>query len=180
MISLLLLALLQTQTAPAAQTAPAPAPAGPPQWTFRETKDEAKGTHAASATIRTAAGDARLVVRCDVVTESVMSVQFIPKPGLPAGEVRNVTVTLDGRNSDIAPWLMPGSGAVTSDPVLVYRLATEIAAAKKINVVLTSDTGKLVNGTFDGPGSDTLFRQVYAACGIPYAAPPPEAPAKPK
>lgn len=170
MISLLLLALLQT--------APAAPPAAPPVWTFKETKDEAKGTRSASATIRTAAGDARLVVRCDVVTESVMSVQFIPRPGLPAGDIRNVTVTFDGATSDIAAWQMPGAGAISSDPAVVYRLATEIAAAKRINVVLTSDAGKLVNGTFDGPGSDALFRQVYAACGTPYAPPPPEAPAK--
>ena len=161
MITLLLPLLLQS--------APAAAPAGPPQWGYKENKDAAGVLHSASAVIRSADGLARLVVKCDIVDEPVVTVQFLPKPALQAGAPRNVTMTLDDAKAEIAVWQLPGGGAFIGEPVETFQIVSLIGAAKKVDIVLTNDSGTTIAGTFDGPGSDAMFRQVYTACGAPYA-----------
>ncbi|MEI9849631.1 MAG: hypothetical protein WDN24_00885 [Sphingomonas sp.] len=84
-MSILLPLLAMLQTAPAAQTVPA----GPPVWTFRETTDAATGKKSATAAIRAADGSGRLVVRCDTIEIPIVSVQYIPRPPLPASDRRS-------------------------------------------------------------------------------------------
>jgi hypothetical protein len=159
MLTFLALALLQS----------APAPAAPPQWAYKENKDAAGVLHSASAMIRSEDGLARLVVKCDIVDEPVVTVQFLPKPALQAGAPRNVTLTLDEAYAETSPWQRPGGGAFTGEPAETFRIVGQIAAAKRIDVVLVNDSGTTIGATFDGPGGDAMFKQVYTACNVPYA-----------
>lgn len=173
MISLALaLASLGAQTAPA--------PAASTGWTIRHSTDPAK-PKSATASVRSSDGNSRLVVRCDTANIPIVSVQFLPRPALQAGEPRIVTLTFDGAKADMTSWLFPGSGAYNGEPAEVFPLVSEIAAAKKITVAL-EDEGKALGGEFVGPGSDAILREVYTACGLPYAmpsaTPPAPAPAK--
>jgi hypothetical protein len=167
MLDLLALALLQT--APAAQTTPA----GPPQWIFRENTDAATGKKAATAFIRAADGSGRLIVRCDTAAEPIVSIQYIPKPALPASDSKLVTVTFDEGKAEMAGWEFPGQGAYYGEPISVFLMAQQVAAAKKIRVTTENPEGMVVESLFTGPGSDAMFRQVYAACGFPYEQPKP-------
>lgn len=163
---LTLLALTLLQAAPA-QTAPA----GPPQWTFREATDAATGKKSASALVRAADGSGRLIVRCDTAEIPIVSIQYIPRPALPAMNPHQVTVTFDEARAEMSDWEFPGSGAYRGEPFDVWAMATATAAAKTIRVVTADATGTLIQSEFVGPGSDALFRKVYAACGFPYQAP---------
>jgi hypothetical protein len=165
MITLALLALLQAAT-------PAPAaPAAPPTWVFKQTSNPDTGARSASASIRDPDSGARLILKCDVVAQPILSVQFIPRPPMPAGASRTVTITIDSAKAEMATWQFPGAGGYVDDLPSVYIYATEFAAAKLIQIGLTDDAGAPVGGNFDGPGSDALFRQVFEACGVAYAMP---------
>ncbi|WP_448664806.1 hypothetical protein ACG3SL_09080 [Sphingomonas sp. CJ20] len=157
----LALALLASQAAPA-QVAPV--------WTFKESTDPAQPKNA-SASIRTADGNARLVVRCDTAAKPIVSVQFIPKPQIPAGDSRTVSVTYNEAQAEMSQWQFPGAGAYNGEPVEVFLLVDQIAKAKTVRVGVPEGE-VMIEGTFAGPGSDALFRKVYAACGLPYAMPP--------
>jgi hypothetical protein len=166
MISFLLaFALAAQDAAPAQVAAPTQAVAG---WTYRESSDPAK-PRSATAAIRIADG-ARLVVRCDTVQVPIVSVQYLPKPPLAAGESRIVTLTLDEAQADMTSWQFPGSGAYNGEATEVFLIADEIAKAKKVRVTL-QDGDKVIDSAFDGPGGDTMFRKVYAVCGLPYGLP---------
>ncbi|MBC9032111.1 hypothetical protein IAG41_06875 [Sphingomonas sp. JC676] len=150
----------------AAQNAtPAPAAMG---WTFRESSDPAK-PKSATAAIRVADGS-RLLVRCDTVQVPIVSVQYMPKPPLAAGESRIVTLTLDEAQADMTTWQFPGNGAYNGEAGEVFLIADEIAKAKKVRVTL-QDGDKMIDTSFEGPGDDTMFRKVYAVCGLPYGLP---------
>ncbi len=161
MIGLLLPLLLQA--APAA-----PPPAG---WTFRESANAETGVRSASATVRDPDSGSRLIVKCDVVQRPIVSIQFIPRPAMAAGPVKTVTLTLDSARAEMSGWQFPGSGAYVGDPPTVFLYASFFAGARQIEVGLTDDAGNPVGGRFAGPGDDGLFRQVFAACGTPYAMP---------
>jgi hypothetical protein len=160
MISLILAFALAAQNAAPAQTAPG--------WTFRESSDPAK-PKSATAAIRAADG-ARLLVRCDMVDTPIVSVQYMPKPAVAAGDSRIVTVTLDEAQADMTSWLFPGAGAFNGEAGEVFLLADEIAKAKKVRLTF-QDGDRTVENEFAGPGDDALFRKVYAVCGLPYALP---------
>lgn len=162
--SFLLLALVQTAQA-------APAPAAPPAWTIKDATD-ANGKTSSTASIRSADGSGRLIVRCDTVGEPVVSVQYIPNPKLPASDPLNVTVTYDEQQADISNWTAPGAGIYADDPFDVFAIASKVAAAKTIRIDAFKPDGSYVESSFKGPGNDTLFRQVFAACGRKYEAPP--------
>ena len=162
---LLLPALALFQTAPA-QTA------AMPQWTFTERANAETGARSATAAIRSEDGNARLIVRCDVVKEPIISVQFIPKPPIPAGASKIITLTFDDARAEMAPWEFPGAGAYVGEPSQAWFLVAGIVAAKKIEVGFNGDDGAPIGNVFKGPRDDALFRKVYAACGFPYAQPP--------
>jgi hypothetical protein len=154
-----------------AQTAPA-APAGPPVWTLKENTDATTGKKTAFAQIRAADGSGRLIVRCDTIAEPIVSVQYIPKPALPAADSRMVTVTIDEAKAEMANWEFPGAGAYYGEAYSVFVMVDEIVHAKTIRVSTDNAASEVVESLFTGPGSDTMFRQVYATCGFPYQLPP--------
>lgn len=158
MISLLFAALLQT----------APASDG---WEYKETANAQTGARAASAVVRDADSGARLVVRCDAGAESIVSVQFLPKPPLAAGTSRIVTLTLDNAKAEMASWDFPGRGAFVGDPVTTFIYAEAFAKAKTIEIGMDGDAGQAIGAIFKGPGGDAMFRKVFAACGREYAMP---------
>jgi hypothetical protein len=154
-----------------AQTAPAQtAPAGPPVWTYKEATDAATGKKSATAGIRAADGSGRLVVRCDTAAMPIVSIQYLPKPPLPASDPRTVKVTFDEAKFEVAGWQFPGMGAYYGESVSVFIMVGEIAGAKAIRVTLDDPQG-MVESSFTGPGDDAMFRKVYAACGFPYEMP---------
>jgi hypothetical protein len=165
MISFLFALALGGQTAPAAAAAPVPAPG---VWTFRENTDPAT-PKSATATVRSEDGS-RLLLRCDTVNVPIISVQFMPRPAVPAGDARTVTLTLDEGLADMTSWLFPGKGAYNGEPPEVYLIAEEIAKAKKLRIGFF-EGDKSIEQEFAGPGSDAIFRKVYATCGLPYAMP---------
>jgi len=155
-----------------AQTVPAPpAPSAPPAWAFKENTDAATGKHSASAQIRSTTANGRLIVRCDTVATPIVSVQFIPRPPIPASDSRMVTITFDESKAEIAAWEFPGAGAYIGEAYDVFVLAGEIAAAKTIRFDTINSDGAPIRSTFAGPGNDALFRKVYETCGLPYALP---------
>ena len=164
MISFLFALALGAQTA---TPAPAPAPAAG-VWVFRESSDPAQ-PKSATATVRAADGS-RLLLRCDTVNVPIVSVQFMPKTPVPAGDPRIVTLTLDEGMADMTSWLFPGKGAYNGEPAEVYLIADEIAKAKKVRLGF-AEGETMVERDFAGPGGDAMFRKVYAACGLPYAMP---------
>jgi hypothetical protein len=94
----------------------------------------------------------------------------MPKVPVPAGDQRIVTLTLDEGMADMTAWLFPGKGAYNGEPPEVYLIADEIAKAKKVRLGF-ADGDTMIERDFAGPGSDAIFRKVYATCGLPYAMP---------
>ena len=168
MISFLFALALGAQTAPASAPAAAPAVPAPGVWTFRESTDPAQ-PKSATATVRAADGS-RLLLRCDTVNVPIVSVQFMPRPAVPAGDSRIVTLTLDEGMADMTAWLFPGKGAYNGETAEVFLIAEEIAKAKKIRIGF-AEGETMVEREFVGPGGDAMFRKVYATCGMPYAMP---------
>jgi hypothetical protein len=87
-----------------------------------------------TATVRAAEDGSRLLLRCDTVNVPIVSVQFMPKPAVLAGDPRTVTLTLDEGLADMTSWLFPGKGAYNGEPAEVYLIAEEIAKAKKLRI----------------------------------------------
>jgi hypothetical protein len=169
----LIAAALALPAAAHAQTAakPAPVPAGPPQWAFKEATDAATGKRSATASIRSANRNGWLIVRCDTVAMPIISVQFIPRPPIPASYTRMVTITFDEAKSEIGAWEFPGAGAYIGEAADVFVLASRIATARTIRFETINVDGSPIRSTFTGPGNDGMFRKVYETCGLPYAAP---------
>ena len=167
MSSFLFALALGAQTAPASAPAAAPATA-PGVWTFRESSDPAQ-PKSATATVRAADGS-RLLLRCDTVNVPIVSVQFMPRPAVPAGDSRIVTLTLDEGMADMTAWLFPGKGAYNGETAEVFLIAEEIAKAKKVRLSF-AEGETMIEREFAGPGGDAMFRKVYATCGMPYAMP---------
>ena len=164
MLNFLLLALMPVQSAPAAQSAT-------PAWSLRESTDTTTGKKSATAQIRAADGTGRLIVRCDTIEIPIVSVQYIPNPPLAASDRKSVTVTIDEASAEISAWEFPGVGAYRGEPYDVFLLVSGIAKAKTVRINTENGEGAPIGSTFKGPGSDTMFRQVYATCGLPYELP---------
>jgi hypothetical protein len=168
MISFLFALAFGAQTAPASAPAAAPAAPAPGVWTFRESSDPAQ-PKSSTATVRAADGS-RLLLRCDTVNVPIVSVQFMPRPAVAAGNPRIVTLTLDEGMADMTSWLFPGKGAYNGETAEVFLIAEEIAKAKKVRIGFPEGE-TMVEREFAGPGGDAMFRKVYATCGMPYAMP---------
>lgn len=153
-----LIALLLAQTAPAAS-----------QWTLKEATD-AEGRKSTTAMVQAADGSGRLVVRCDTAVEPLVSIQYLPRPGIPADVTKEVIVTFDEAKAEINYWEFPGKGAYLAETYDVYMIASQIAAAKVIRVA-TQNAELPVQSEFVGPGSDAMFRKVFETCGRAYAVP---------
>lgn len=150
-----------------AQTAPAP-----PQWTYKESTDAATGAKSATTMVRAEDGSGRLIVRCDTVGEAIVTVQYIPRPAVPAIEGgRQVRLLFDNAKAETSGWVFPGGGAYNDEAYGVFMTVSQIAGAKLISVTTQNATGEVIGSDFVGPGSDEIFRKVYATCGRDYALP---------
>ena len=157
------------QTKPA--SASASAPAGPPVWSYKEATDATTGKVSATASIRAADNSGRLIVRCDTVEMPIVSIQYIPRPVLPAMESHQVTVTFDEARAEFSAWEFPGAGAYRGEPFDVWIMVSAIAASKTVRVQTEDANATQIQSAFVGPGNDAMFRKVYATCGFPYAQP---------
>lgn len=149
----------------------APSAATPP-WSVVTRADPATGTTATTSAITSREGNARLVVKCDAGAVKVASVQFISDVALGAPADRPVSLAADAQTPLIANWEFTQRGAFIREAVAVTTLAATIGHARTIRIHTRTNTGDSVDATFDGPPGDAPIRQVLAACGYPYDAPP--------
>ena len=115
---------------------------------------------------------ARLVVRCDVTSEKIVSIQFIPKPGFAAALPRPVSIKADDDGWLGTNWQFPGTGAFISQDVIVTNLAVVIAHGKTIQVRVIDPDNAVVEASFTGPG-EAPIRQVLKACDYEFGVAPP-------
>ncbi|MBO9711462.1 hypothetical protein [Sphingomonas sp.] len=125
-----------------------------------------------TAMIRAADGTGRLLVRCDTASVPIVSIQFLPKPGLPAMDLVTATATFDEAMAINSTWQVVGGGAYNAEVADVWDMVNRIAKAKTIRLTIVKPDDSVTESTFVGPGDDSKFRQVYAACGIPFETPP--------
>ncbi|GGA55433.1 hypothetical protein [Sphingomonas psychrolutea] len=114
---------------------------------------------------------ARLVVRCDVTSEKIVSIQFIPKPGFAAALPRPVSIKADDDGWLGTNWQFPGTGAFISQDVIVTNLAVVIAHGKTIHVRVIDPDNAVVEASFAGPG-EAPIRQVLKACDYEFGVAP--------
>jgi len=162
----------------------AASPLPPSPWSLRENKDPAVGVRFSSVSVVGSTGY-RFAVRCDLSPDPVISVQFIPPK--PFGDVAEklVTVLPDNAGAIVVNWEFVAGGAINRSAE-VFRIVESVAAAKQVRVFTTDSAGEPVSDGFEAPGSDALFRHVFAFCSTPYepmtpasAAPPAPAAAAP-
>ena len=149
----------------AAAAAPAPDPA-PVPWAI---KTQANATTSSAWSID---NKARLVVRCDITGEKIVSIQFIPKPGFEPALPRPVSIKADDDGWLGTNWQFPGTGAFISEDRIVTNLAVVIAHGKAIHVRAMSPDNVAVDATFTGPG-EAPVRKVLTACGYDFGVVPP-------
>jgi len=163
---MILALLLQAAVAP--PVTPAVAPAVP--WAVTKRVDRASKSTTSSAW--SADTKARLVVRCDVTNEKIVSIQFIPKPGFAAAQPRPVSINADDDGWLGANWTFPGNGAFISEDVIVTNLAVVIAHGKAIRVRVIDPDNAVVEASFTGPGEGPI-RAVLKACDYEFGVTPP-------
>lgn len=151
-------------------TAPAPAP-----WT-PVLRSDVQGNRSATASATSTDGSARLVVRCDVRRDKVVSVQFIPRATFAAMTDRPVSLSFDGGSPLGWNWEYPGGGAFVRIDTIVTNLVSGIAHARQIRVRAIGPTNEAIEATFAGPASDAPIRQVLAACDYQLGIVPNRAP----
>lgn len=168
------IALALAAQAHAAKAKPAaPVAAAASEWVLRKSDDTGAGAKSLSASVRTDDG-ARLVLRCDIVTEAVLSVQYLPPKAPGSSGDKYVTVMPDKGSATVAIWEFPGVGALNRDPATVFALTQAITSAPHVRVSTTDAAGEPISTLFASPPDASLFKQVYAACGTPYAPPAPK------
>ena len=154
--------------AAATQSQAAVAPPAPWAVTTRLEKASKATTSSAWSTDN----KARLVVRCDVTNEKIVSIQFIPKPGFAAALPRPVSIKADDDGWLGTNWQFPGAGAFISQDVIVTNLAVVIARGKTIQVRVIDPDNAVVEASFTGPG-EAPIRQVLKACDYAFGLAPP-------
>jgi hypothetical protein len=167
MLSLLLLAQ-------AAASAPA---AALPAWKFAE-RTNAAGVRSVSASVAGYDGVSRLVVKCDVGQEPIVSIQFFQTAPLGQGE-KPLGMRFDNGFANSYAWQSAGKGLYVSDPQAVTALTTLLVKAKAVNVETTNASNFAVQATFAAPGGDAMVRKVLGVCGYTLGVVPPLPPAPP-
>ena len=162
------LLLLQT-------TSPAPAPA--PAWKLADRTNPA-GVRSISASVTGNDGLSRLVVKCDVGSEPIVSIQFIQPQPLGSGADKPVAVRFDGGPAFTYNWQFPGTGTYVTDPEAITKLTSFLVKSKTVRVETTNGANFAVQATFVAPTSDAMVRQVLGVCGYTLGVVPPP-PAKP-
>ena len=167
----MILALI-VQAAAAPASAQAPVPVAVP-WAVTTRVNGASTATTTSAWSRD--NTARLVVRCDVSGEKIVSIQFIPRPPFIAAQPRPVSIKADDDGWLGTNWQFPGTGAFISQDAAVSNLAVVIAHGKTIRVHVIDPSDAPVDAEFTGPG-EAPVRQVLAACGYQFGVAPPRLP----
>lgn len=163
----------------AAATAATPAPAAQ-AWKFAD-RTNAAGVRSVSASVTGRDGLSRFVVKCDVASEPIVSVQFIQPKAIGQSADKAVAVRFDGGPAFTYLWQFPGSATYVTDPEAITKLTSFLVKAKQVGVETTNASNFAVQAVFDAPGSDAMIRQVLGVCGytlgvVPTPPPPPKDP----
>jgi hypothetical protein len=148
-----MIALLLLQAAAATSAAT-------PAWKLAD-RTNAAGVRSISTSVTGNDGLSRFVVKCDVGTESIVSIQFIQPQSLGQGADKPVAVRFDGGPAFTYNWQFPGTGTYITDPVAI------------------TGAGFAVQANFAAPASDAMVRQVLGVCGYTLGVVPPPPPAPP-
>jgi hypothetical protein len=156
----------------AAVAAPAPA------WKLADRTSTA-GVRSVSASVIGRDGLSRFVVKCDVGTEPIVSIQFIQPTAIGASADKAVAVRFDGGPAFTYLWQFPGTATYVTDPEAITRLTTFLVKSKTVGVETTNGSNFAVQAVFAAPGSDVMIRQVLGVCGytlgvVPAPPPPPK------
>ena len=151
----------------------APAPA----WKLAD-RTNAAGVRSISASVTGNDGLSRFVVKCDVGSEPIVSIQFIQPQPLGSGADKPVAVRFDGGPAFTYNWQFPGTGTYIADPAAITKLTSFLVKSKTVRVETTNGANFAVQATFVAPTSDAMVRQVLGVCGYTLGVVPPP-PAKP-
>jgi hypothetical protein len=151
---------LLLQAAAAAAVTPAPA-AG---WTLAD-RTNAAGVRSIVASVVARDGLSRLLVKCDIAQEPIVSIQFIQPRALGESADKLVNVRFDGGPAFAYNWAFPGTGAYITDPEAVTKLAAFMVKAKDVRVDTTNASNFAVEASFVAPGGPALIGKVLTACG---------------
>jgi len=155
----------------------APAPAAPsPAWKLSD-RTNAAGIRSVGAAVTGVDGVSRLIVKCDVAEEPIVSVQFL-HPAQIGEAAKAVSVRFDNGLANTFMWQVASVGAYVSDPQAVTTLTTFLAKAKSVSVETTNASNFAIQASFAAPGDDKLIRQVLGVCGYTLGALPPPPPPK--
>ena len=149
-----------------------------PAWKLADRTSPA-GVRSISASVTGNDGLSRFVVKCDVASEPIVSLQFIQPQPLGQGADKPVAVRFDGGPAFTYNWQFPGTGTYITDPEAITRLTTFLVKSKTVRIETTNGPGFAVQSTFAAPPSDAMIRQVLGVCGytlgvVPPPSPPPE------
>lgn len=136
------------------------------------------GVRSVSAAVIGNDGLSRFVVKCDVASEPIVSIQFIQPQPLGSGADKPVAVRFDGGPAFTYNWQFPGTGTYVTDPEAITRLTTFLVKSKTVRVETTNGANFAVQANFVAPTSDAMIRQVLGVCGYTLGIVPP-LPAKP-
>ena len=164
--------LLQAAAVPVPVSAPAPT------WKLADRTNPA-GVRSISASVTGNDGLSRFVVKCDVASEPIVSIQFIQPQPLGQGPDKPVAVRFDGGPAFNYNWQFPGTGTYVTDPEAITRLTTFLVRSKTVRVETTNGASFAVQANFTAPTSDAMIRQVLGVCGytlgvVPTPPPPPK------
>lgn len=165
-----MIAFLLMQAATAATTTA-------PAWKVAD-RTNAAGVRSISASVTGNDGLSRFVVKCDVASEPIVSIQFIQPQPLGQGADKPVAVRFDGGPAFTYNWQFPGTGTYVTDPEAITRLTTFLVKSKMVRVETTNGAGFAVQSNFVAPTGDAMVRQVLGVCGytLGVVPPPPLAP----
>ncbi|MGA1799635.1 hypothetical protein VH567_12755 [Sphingomonas sp. 4RDLI-65] len=147
-----------------------------PAWKLADRTNSA-GVRSISASVTGNDGLSRFVVKCDVGSEPIVSIQFIQPQPLGSGADKPVAVRFDGGPAFTYNWQFPGTGTYVTDPEAITRLTTFLVKSKTVRVETTNGANFAVQANFVAPTGDAMIRQVLGVCGYTLGVVPPPPPA---
>ncbi|MCK8458070.1 MULTISPECIES: hypothetical protein [Sphingomonas] len=150
-------------------------PAAAPAWKLAD-RTNAAGVRSISASVTGNDGLSRFVVKCDVGSEPIVSIQFIQPQPLGSGADKPVAVRFDGGPAFTYNWQFPGTGTYIADPAAITKLTSFLVKSKTVRVETTNGASFAVQANFVAPTGDAMIRQVLGVCGYTLGvvpAPPP-------
>lgn len=139
-----------------------PAPAA--GWMLAD-RTNAAGVHSIVASVIAHDGLSRLLVKCDIAQQPIVSVQFIQPRALGQSPDKSVNVSFDGSMPYAYNWAFPGTGAYITDPQAVTTLTSALVKAKDVRIDTTNVSNFVVEASFAAPGGPALISKVLSACG---------------